>query len=155
MPHRPIDDLDRGIIALLRQDGRMPNSEIAAKLGASETTIAGRIRSLRERRVMFVTLQRDFYSQGFDLQCLGDVYVEGREVEAVAGDLAALPNVTIVTLNIGSPEIFIAFNARDRSDVVTITNEQLARVRGVDRIETSIALDIRKYESWFGNLAHV
>jgi Lrp/AsnC family leucine-responsive transcriptional regulator len=155
VPHRPIDDLDRGIIALLRQDGRMPNSEIAAKLGASETTIAGRIRSLRERRVMFVTLQRDFYSQGFDLQCLGDVYVEGREVEAVAGDLAALPNVTIVTLNIGSPEIFIAFNARDRSDVVTITNEQLARVRGVDRIETSIALDIRKYESWFGNLAHV
>ena len=155
MPHRPIDDLDRGIIALLRQDGRMPNSEIAAKLGASETTIAGRIRSLRERRVMFVTLQRDFYSQGFDLQCLGDVYVEGRDVEAVAGDLAALPNVTIVTLNIGSPEIFIAFNARDRSDVVTIANEQLARVRGVDRIETSIALDIRKYESWFGNLAHV
>ena len=155
MPHRPIDDLDRGIIALLRQDGRMPNSEIAAKLGASETTIAGRIRSLRERRVMFVTLQRDFYSQGFDLQCLGDVYVEGRDVEAVAGDLAALPNVTIVTLNIGSPEIFIAFNARDRSDVVTITNEQLARVRGIDRIETSIALDIRKYESWFGNLAHV
>ena len=133
----------------------MPNSEIAAKLGASETTIAGRIRSLRERRVMFVTLQRDFYSQGFDLQCLGDVYVEGRDVEAVAGDLAALPNVTIVTLNIGSPEIFIAFNARDRSDVVTITNEQLARVRGIDRIETSIALDIRKYESWFGNLAHV
>ena len=133
----------------------MPNSEIAAKLGASETTIAGRIRSLRERRVMFVTLQRDFYSQGFDLQCLGDVYVEGRDVEAVAGDLAALPNVTIVTLNIGSPEIFIAFNARDRSDVVTIANEQLARVRGVDRIETSIALDIRKYESWFGNLAHV
>jgi DNA-binding Lrp family transcriptional regulator len=155
VPHKPIDDLDRGIIALLRQDGRMPNSEIAAQLGVSETTIAGRIRSLRQGRVMFVTLQRDFYSQGFDLQCLGDVYVEGREVEAVAGDLAALPNVTIVTLNIGSPEIFIAFNARDRADVVTIANEQLARVRGVDRIETSIALDIRKYESWFGNLAHV
>jgi Lrp/AsnC family leucine-responsive transcriptional regulator len=155
VPHKPIDELDRGIIALLRQDGRMPSSEIAAQLGVSETTVAVRIRSLRERRVMFVTLQRDFYSQGFDLQCLGDVYVEGRDVEAVAGDLAALPNVTIVTLNIGSPEIFIAFNARDRADVVTIANEQLARVRGVDRIETSIALDIRKYESWFGNLAHV
>jgi len=133
----------------------MPNSEIAAQLGVSETTVAGRIRSLRERRVMFVTLQRDFYSRGFDLQCLGDVYVEGREIEAVAGDLAALPNVTIVTLNLGSPEIFIAFNARDRGDVVTISNEQLARVRGVGRIETSIALDIRKYESWFGNLAHL
>jgi len=155
VPQKSIDDLDRKIIALLREDGRAPNSDLAAKLGVSETTVAIRIRSLRERKVMLVTLQRDFYSQGFDLQCLGDVYVDSREVEAVARDFAALPNVTIVTLNIGSPEILITFNARDRADVVRITDEQLARVRGVDRIETYIALDIRKYESWFGNLAHL
>jgi len=155
VPQKSIDDLDRSIIALLREDGRAPNSDLAAKLGVSETTVAIRIRSLRERKVMLVTLQRDFYSQGFDLQCLGDVYVDSREVEAVARDFAALPNVTIVTLNIGSPEILITFNARDRADVVRITDEQLARVRGVDRIETYIALDIRKYESWFGNLAHL
>lgn len=155
MPTKAIDDLDRRIIDLLRDDGRAPNKQLAAELGVSETTIAIRIRSLRERKVMLVTLQRDFYSQGFDLQCLGDVYVSGREVEAVARDLANLPNVTIVTMNFGSPEIFIAFNARDRSDVVRIIEEQLAQVKGVDRIETSIALDIRKYESWFGNLAHL
>lgn len=155
MPQKSIDDLDRKIIGLLRQDGRAPNSDIAAKLGVSETTIAIRIRSLRERKIMLVALQRDFYSQGFDLQCFGDVYVAGREVEVIARDFAALPNVTIVTMNIGSPEIFITFNARDRADVVKITDEQLARVRGVDRIETYVALDIRKYESWFGNLAHL
>jgi DNA-binding Lrp family transcriptional regulator len=155
VPLRQIDDLDRKIIDLLREDGRAPNSFLAAKLGVSETTIAIRIRSLRERKVMLVTLQRDFYSQGFDLQCLGDVYVVGREVEAVAREFAALPNVTIVTMNFGSPEIVITFNARDRRDVVAIVDEQLATVRGVDRIETYIALDIRKYESWFGNLAHL
>jgi DNA-binding Lrp family transcriptional regulator len=155
VPQKPIDDLDRRIIALLRQDGRMPNSEIAVQLGVAESTVAVRIRSLRERKVMLVTLQRDFYSQGFDLQCLGDVYVEGRDVEAVARDFAALANVTIVTLNFGSPEIFIAFNARDRGDVVRIADEQLGSVRGVARIETYVALDIRKYESWFGNLAHL
>jgi len=152
---KPIDALDRRIIELLREDGRVPNSFLAAKLGVSETTIAIRIRALRERKVMLVTLQRDFYSQGFDLQCLGDVYVVGREIEAVAREFAALPNVTIVTMNFGSPEIVITFNARDRRDVVSIVDEQLATVRGVDRIETYIALDIRKYESWFGNLAHL
>src|SRR4030095_15819824 len=106
MPAKPIDDLDRRIIELLREDGRAPNKLLAAQLGVSETTIAIRIRSLRERKVMLVTLQRDFYSQGFDLQCLGDVYVSERKVEAVARDLADLPNVTIVTMNFGSPEIF-------------------------------------------------
>ena len=155
MAQKPIDALDRRIIELLREDGRVPNSFLAAKLGVSETTIAIRIRALRERKVMLVTLQRDFYSQGFDLQCLGDVYVVGREIEAVAREFAALPNVTIVTMNFGSPEIVITFNARDRRDVVSIVDEQLATVRGVDRIETYIALDIRKYESWFGNLAHL
>jgi Lrp/AsnC family transcriptional regulator, leucine-responsive regulatory protein len=152
---RQIDDLDRKIIDLLREDGRAPNSFLATKLGVSETTIAIRIRSLRERKVMLVTLQRDFYSQGFDLQCLADVHVVGREVEAVAREFAALPNVTIVTMNFGTPEIVITFNARDRRDVVAIVDEQLATVRGVERIETYIALDIRKYESWFGNLAHL
>ena len=155
MPAKPIDDLDRKIIELLREDGRAPNKLLAAQLGVSETTIAIRIRSLRERKVMLVTLQRDFYSHGFDLQCLGDVYVGDRHVDAVARDLAALANVTIVTLTLGSPEIFIAFNARDRSDVVKIIDGQLARVKGIDRIETYVALDIRKYESWFGNLAHL
>lgn len=155
MPTKPIDDLDRKIIELLRDDGRAPNKLLAAKLGVSETTIAIRIRSLHERKVMQVTLQRDFYSQGFDLQCLGDVYVAERPVDAVARDLANLASVTIVTLNFGSPEIFIAFNARDRNDVARVFDEQLATVKGIDRIETSIALDIRKYESWFGNLAHL
>jgi DNA-binding Lrp family transcriptional regulator len=155
VPLRQIDELDRKIIELLRDDGRAPNKLLAAKLGVSETTIAIRIRSLRERKVMLVTLQRDFYSRGFDLQCLGDVYVAERPVEAVARDLANLPSVTIVTMNFGSPELFIAFNARDRTDVAKIIDEQLAKVKGIDRIETSIALDIRKYESWFGNLAHL
>ena len=36
-----------------------------------------------------------------------------------------------------------------------IIDGQLARVKGIDRIETYVALDIRKYESWFGNLAHL
>ena len=155
MHAKTIDELDRKIIELLREDGRAPNKLLAAKLGVSETTIAIRIRSLRERKVMLVTLQRDFYSQGFDLQCLGDVFVAGRPVDAVARDLAELPNVTIVTMNLGSPEIVITFNARDRGDVVRIIDEELARVEGIDRIETYVALDIRKYESWFGNLAHL
>ncbi len=47
-----------------------------------------------------------------------------------------LPYVSIVTLNFGSPEIVITFNARDRGDVVKIIDEQLARVKGVERIET-------------------
>ena len=42
-----------------------------------------------------------------------------------------------------------------RADVVKIIDGQLARVKGIDRIETYVALDIRKYESWFGNLAHL
>lgn len=151
----PIDDLDRKIIGLLREDARTPNKHLAVKLGVAETTVAIRIRSLRKRKIMLVTLQRDFYSRGFDLQCLGDVYICGREVEAVARDLAALPSVTIVTMNFGSPEIFIAFNAQDRGDVVKITDGQLARVKGIARIETYISLEIRKYEAWFGNLAHL
>ena len=41
---------------------------MARKLAVSETTIAARIRSLIERNVMRVTVQRDIYSLGYLFQ---------------------------------------------------------------------------------------
>ena len=41
-----LDELDSKIIHLLKQDGRMPNTDIAKKLKISEATIRKRLRKL-------------------------------------------------------------------------------------------------------------
>jgi len=152
---RPVDDIDLSIIDALRADGRVSNKLLAAQLGISETTVASRIRGLRKRRVMLVTLQRDMFSQGYELQCFADVFVARRKVVSVATDLAKLDAIMSVSLTLGSPEIVLVFHARDRHDMLDVLDRQIAPIKGVVRIEMHIALDIRKYESHYADLSHL
>lgn len=147
-----LDDIDRQLIEELRKDGRTPNKTLAGRLGVSETTVASRLRQLHDEKIMRVVLRRDLYSKGYELQCFADIHVSGRAVELVANDLAKIDAVTSVSLLMGSPEIMAVFNARDRSDLLRVQNEEIAWVKGVARLDVHIALDIRKYKAGYADL---
>lgn len=149
---RELDDVDRRLIEELRQDGRLPNKRLAEILNIAETTVASRLRQLRDDRIMLVTLRQDLYSKGFDLQCFADVYVSGRPAEAVARDLAQLEAMSSVSLLMGTPQLLAVFNAVDRRDMLATIDDRIARVKGITRVEIHVALDIRRYESGFANL---
>jgi DNA-binding Lrp family transcriptional regulator len=141
------DRIDLQIIETLRQDGRTPNKSIAKQLNVSETTIASRIRAMTERDVMRVTLQRDIYSLGYQFQGFLDLYVSGRNVTDVAADIGAIDGVLATAIYLGSPDIFVSFGARDRDDLSRIINGEVAKVAGIKRVDSYVALDIRKFES--------
>ncbi len=143
------DRIDLQIIETLRQDGRTPNKSIAKLLNVSETTIASRIRSMTERNVMRVTLQRDIYSLGYQFQGFLDLYVVGRDVNAVAQEVGRIAGVLAIAVYLGSPDILVSFGARDRDDLGRIINEEVAKVSGIQRVDSYVALDIRKFESGY------
>jgi len=150
-----LDKIDLALIEALREDGRRPSKSLAQALGIAETTVAARIRQLRDDKVMLVTLRRDLYSKGFDLQCFADIFVAEREVDMVAEDLARIDAVSAVSLMLGSPEIVLVFNATDRRDLMRVLEGEIARVAGVARLELHTAIDIRKYQTGFASLAHL
>ncbi|MEH3033620.1 MAG: Lrp/AsnC family transcriptional regulator [Aeromicrobium erythreum] len=49
---RPLDPVDRELVVLLQRDGRMPNSELARRVGIAPSTCLARVRSLQERGVV-------------------------------------------------------------------------------------------------------
>ncbi len=141
------DRIDLQIIETLRQDGRTPNKSIAKLLNVSETTIASRIRAMTESNVMRVTLQRDFYSLGYQFQGFLDLYVAGRSVGDVARDVGVIDGVLATAVYLGSPDILVSFGARDREDLSRIINKEVAKVSGIEHMDSYVALDIRKFES--------
>jgi DNA-binding Lrp family transcriptional regulator len=143
------DKIDLQIIDTLRIDGRTPNKAIAKRLNVSETTIASRIRAMTERNVMRVTLQRDIYSLGYEFQGFLDLYVAGRSVDEVAADVCLIEGVLAVAIYLGSPDILVSFGARGREDLSRIVDRDVARVPGVQRLDSYLALDIRKFESGY------
>jgi DNA-binding Lrp family transcriptional regulator len=146
MPKIP-DEIDLRIIDALRRDGRTPNKSIAKLLNVSETTVASRIRSLTERNVMQVTLQRDIYSLGYEFQGFLDVYVSGRDVDEVAAEIVPIDGVLAIAIYLGSPDIFVSFAARDRTDLARVANKEVAKIAGIQRVDSYFALEIRKFES--------
>jgi DNA-binding Lrp family transcriptional regulator len=146
------DKIDRQIVAALRLDGRTPNKTLAKRLNVSETTVAARIRSLIERNVMRVTVQRDIYALGYQFHGFADLYVFGRNVDDVADDASRIDGVLSVSLHLGSPDIMVGFGARDRRDLTRVLNDELSNLPGVQRLDSYVALQIRKYESGYAAL---
>jgi Lrp/AsnC family transcriptional regulator for asnA, asnC and gidA len=149
---RAFDTLEEGIIALLRRDPRVANREMAEALGVSEATIASRIRSLAERKLVRVTAQEDIRAMGFDLLVLLDVFVAGRPAEEVAADLAAFEQVGSVSITMTSPEIIVQLLARDRADLMRVLEEEIAAVPGVSAVESLVVLSTVKFQSDYGEL---
>jgi Lrp/AsnC family transcriptional regulator for asnA, asnC and gidA len=147
-----LDQIDRDLIDALRGDGRKTNKALARKLGIAESTVALRIRQLHNDRVMLVTLRRDLFSKGYDLQCHVDVSVKGRDIEAVAHDLGALECTSAVNIMLGSPEVYLTVRAVDRADLQRILAKEIAPIRGVSKIEVHVAVSIRKYQHGYAHL---
>ena len=139
-----LDDTDQAIIALLRQDGRMPYRAIARELEIAENTVRARVRRMETSDTMRVVAVTDSEAAGFGMLLAIGVQVEGRSPEQVARELAAIPQVFSVNVVVGSQDIEILVVARDRSDLGELITDKLGALQGVRRLTPALALDVLK-----------
>jgi Lrp/AsnC family transcriptional regulator for asnA, asnC and gidA len=139
-----LDDTDNAIIELLRRDGRMPYRAIARELAITEATVRGRVRRLEESNTMRVVAVTDIEAAGYGMLLAIGVQVENRSPEAVARDLAAIPEVFSVNVVVGAQDVEILVVARDQAALDELISRQLAGTPGVRRLTPALALDVLK-----------
>lgn len=144
MPTQPIklDEIDQGLIRLLRTDGRMANRELARALGVAEATVRTRIRRLSDSRVMRVVAITDTEAAGYAFFVLLWMQVEGRPVKEIARDIAALPAVVSVSIVTGSYDLLASVLARDKADLLQLIAHDLGNIDGISRIDSALTLDV-------------
>lgn len=147
-----LDEISQSILRVLEEDPRTPNNAIAKRVGVAEATVATRLRSMRDNKIMRVALRKDFHSAGYDLQTTVDIYVTGRSVQSVAEDLAAIDAIKMVTIVMQKPEIIITINTADRHELAEILEFKIAAIEGISEIETHTVLSIRKSRVRYANL---
>ena len=141
------DVLDERIIALLREDGRMPTRDIAARANTSPATVRKRIRAMEAAGFMRVVAVTDFAAAGFDLLIAIGIEVENRSAEAVGLDLADLPEVFAVNLTTGPNDLEILVAAQSFDQLATFLHKEVSRVDGIGRLTPALTVDVRKYVS--------
>lgn len=139
-----MDDLDRKLIALLRDDARTPLTVLAKSLKVSRGTVQNRLTNLeRDGTIAGFTIRLAPTLDEQRISALMTIAVEGNRLEAVLRTLRGDPAiVTLYTTN-GRWDLV----AEIRADTLQAFDQVLSRTRlieGISATETSLLLSTHK-----------
>jgi Lrp/AsnC family transcriptional regulator for asnA, asnC and gidA len=140
------DETDRKILELLKANGRATNQKIARLLKISAATVSARIRQMEEAKAMKVVAATDFAAFGYNILLAIGVEVQGRPAEAVAEDLAQIPQILSINLVTGAKDIELLLGVHDFSELSDFLLNQVAPIPGIRSLSPAIAVDIVKYD---------
>ena len=140
-----MDDTDRKLIGLLRNDARASVASLAKALGVARGTVQNRMSRLAADGTIVgytVRLKPDVEEQR--MRAFMTVSVEGNQVEAVLKSLRGEPSVAALHSTNGRWDIV----AELRADSLEGFDRALARIRlieGISQTETSLLLSTFKF----------
>ncbi|WP_018911896.1 Lrp/AsnC family transcriptional regulator [Thiomonas sp. FB-6] len=139
-----MDDLDAELIALLRDDARLPVVALAKKLRVARATVQNRLARLeRDGVIVGYTLRLKPQAEGHRIRAIMSIEVEGNRAQEVLRQLRGHPAVTALHTTNGRWDLM----AELRADNLESFDRVLAAIRMVDGIantETSILLTTHK-----------
>lgn len=139
-----MDEVDRQLISLLRNDARMPVASLAKALRVSRGTVQNRMSRLEaDGTIASYTIRLKPAVEEHRIRALMTVAVEGNRVDGVIKALRGDPAVTTLHSTNGRWDIVVEL----RADSLEAFDRVLARIRlidGISQSETSLLLSTFK-----------
>ena len=139
-----LDDTDRELLALLRQDARMPVATLATKLKVARGTVQNRMKRLeRDGVIVGYTVRVKPQAEAHRIRALMTIVVEGNRGAEVLHALRGHPNVTGLHSTNGRWDLV----AELRADSLEAFDRALGNIRliaGIASTETSLLLSTHK-----------
>jgi Lrp/AsnC family transcriptional regulator for asnA, asnC and gidA len=139
-----MDEIDRGIIELLRADGRASHAAVSRALGVSEGTIRRRLSRLIDEGIIRVVAIPEPEQLGYHTSAFIGLKVDPARVEGVADELCALAETEQVVITTGSYDIFVWVSMPSSEALATFLHHQVGTIPGVRQTETFVTLEQRK-----------
>lgn len=144
MQNSPIDKLDLRILAELRRDGRISNTELALKVGLSESACLRRVRQLESSGLIERYMARLNLSRlGWGMSLLVRITLKAqtdRDLRIFEKAVSAVPEITDCFLTTGEADYVLRVFARDAADIERLHGSVLTKLPGVARVESSFVL---------------
>jgi Lrp/AsnC family transcriptional regulator for asnA, asnC and gidA len=136
-----LDDIDKKIIEILKNDSRTPFTEIASALGLSDSTIHVRLKKLRDEGIILrytVDLNEDLIEK--KVHGLIMINVNPGHLEAVIEKLRANHLITHIYEAHGDNDLIVTTNTRDLDEL----RELIIEIRQIPNIATTSLITILK-----------
>ncbi len=140
-----LDDVDQGIIELLRLDGRMAFNEIAKRLDIPETTARYRVQRLLQSKTIQVTAWPNPEKMGKPHVLILLMKVENGRANTVAQELAAMEEVRFIAILAGQFNVAADIYFGAHADLLAFF-EKLNQIQGIQTYESHTVLKLLKAE---------
>jgi DNA-binding Lrp family transcriptional regulator len=138
-----LDDTDRALLALLRENARAPTAELARRLGLSRTTVQSRLQRLeRTRAVAGYTVVVPDEAEAALVRAHVLVTVAPKRSAAIEAALRRIPEVRVLH-SVSGPFDLIAIVAAPSIGELDALIDRLGALDGVERTTSAIVLSTR------------
>jgi DNA-binding Lrp family transcriptional regulator len=138
-PARPVllDEQDRGLLAVLGQDGRAGFAELATATGWSQSTVRRRMTELQESGALYFDVDFELQMFGLDARVLLWLSVPPAELAATGAALAEHPEVAYACATTGESNLHAVVMCPDMNSLYTYLTTRIASLSTVRQLETS------------------
>ena len=137
-------DIDYRIIRLLQKNGRIPNTEIAKKLGISEATVRNRMQTLiREERIQVLAVVNPYKLKSGILGNLR-VRADKKQIEKVGNELSKLDELWYIAQLVGSADFDAEYYVSSQQEFGRLV-DKINKIKGIISTETSLLVRFIKY----------
>jgi Lrp/AsnC family transcriptional regulator, regulator for asnA, asnC and gidA len=140
------DELDEQIMALLRDDGRLSNREVARRLEISEGTVRQRLKKLEDANAIRMGVVVDLARLGAGFTATVLLTVEPGALEAALDAFARLPSVTYAASVTGQFNALIMMVTLDMSELRALIDAQIAALTGIHRVQVRPMVSTPKHD---------
>jgi DNA-binding Lrp family transcriptional regulator len=136
-PAPRLDDVDRRILRLLRDDGRASVEDLARDCGASASTVRRRLHDLRAGGLLYLDV--DVSPEAHDLPMRTMLYLSvlPADLEAAGRALAAHPEVPFAAATTGRTNVYASVASPDAPALYRYLTTRVAALPGVQGVETA------------------
>jgi DNA-binding Lrp family transcriptional regulator len=147
-----LDDIDRRLIELLVEDGRVSNRALAAAVDISEVAVASRLRRLMDRNVLSVTAVFDIESAGYRYAANASVWADN--IDAVSAQLVEIGEVHVVARVLGGPDFLMEVRTVDMDAMASVLTDRVPSIPGVRATTARLVVEVVEERWHYARFTH-
>lgn len=141
---RELDAIERSIIALLQEDGRMSTQALAREAGCSEVTARRRLRGLLDDGVVQIVAAVDPFQIGYESPVIIGLKVDRGRIDEIADKLSEHPSIRYIGAATGNDDLIIEVVAASNHDLADFLLGYLSKIEGIHDTRASLIMRIYK-----------
>ena len=138
-----LDDKDRKLLSLLREDARMPTAALARTLGVARTTVVARLKRLQQEGIVAgYTVRLNARLQERLLRVHVLLAVDAKKGDAVIRALRAIPQVRSVYAISGAFDCLVFVEGETTAEIDLVL-DAIGALPGVGKSQSSLVLSVK------------